>query len=111
MSYENDTLFQLFVTEFDKVHSRFDEVNSRMDQLDSRMDKLDSRMDKIENRLDILQVKQDRTAAKLDELQFQFNVFEHNIRNDIHLLKDSTETIEQILRLNNMFPLKQANSV
>ena len=111
MSNEDKELFQLFTREFDKIHSRFNEVDARMDKLDSRMDKLDSRMDKLEHRLDILEVKQDRTSAKLDELQFQFNIFEHTIRNDIHLLKDSTETIEQILRFNNMLPLKQSTSV
>ena len=104
MNNETNNLYTFLTQEFGKVHCRLDKIDSRLDQVESRLDKL-------ENKVDILTVKQNKTTEKLQALQLQVNLFEYNVRSDIHILQDATETIEQILRFNNLLPLKQAQPV
>lgn len=104
MNNENDNLYAFLTQEFSKVHCRLDQVDTRLNQIDTRLDKL-------ENKVDVLTVKQNKTTEKLQALQLQVNLSEYNVRNDIHLLQDAAETMEQILRFNNLFPLKHPQPI
>ena len=112
MDNEIKDMFNRVFVELDKINNkfthfenRFDKVDTRLDNLDSRMDKLDSRMDKLENRIDVLEVKQDRTSTALEELKFTVMLSEKNIRRDILMLKDASETVEQVLKIHRLIPV------
>lgn len=90
---------------FQKILDRLDKMDGRFDKMDGRLDKMDGRLDKMDNRFDILELKQDRTAKKLEDLRVDVAVFERDVRHDIHELKDQTETIIEILKMNDMLHL------
>lgn len=66
--------------------------------------KFDDRLKPITDKLDIMELKQDRTTKKLENLRLDVAVAERDIRRDIHELKDETETVIEILRMNEMIP-------
>ena len=88
----------------DKMDSRFDKMDSRLDKMDGRLGKVENRLDKMDNRLDIIELKRDRTAKKLEDLRLDIAISERDIRRDIHELKDATETIIEILKMNELLP-------
>ena len=104
MTNDNKELLQIMLSEFSKVNHRIDKIDSRLDKVESRLDKVDARLDKIENRLNSIEIKQNKTASKLDALQIDVMLAERNIRLDIHLLKDASETIEQVLKIHKLVP-------
>lgn len=89
---------------FDKMDGRLDKMDSRLDKMDGRLGKVENRLDKMDNRLDIIELKQDRTAKKLEDLRLDIAISERDIRRDIHELKDATETIIEILKMNELLP-------
>ncbi len=66
--------------------------------------KILDRLDKIDNRLEIVELKQDRTAGKLEDLRLDVAIAERDIRRSIHEPKDQTETIVEVLRMNELLP-------
>ncbi len=66
--------------------------------------KILDRLDKIDNRLEIVELKQDRTARKLEDLRLDVAIAERDIRRSIHEPKDQTETIVEVLRMNELLP-------
>ena len=65
---------------------------------------MDEKLKPVNNRLDIIELKQDRTAKKLEDLRLDIAISERDIRRDIHELKDATETIIEILKMNELLP-------
>ena len=66
--------------------------------------KILDRLDKMDSRFDILEHKQDRTEKKVDSLRLDVAVAERDIRRDILELKDETETVIEVLKINELVP-------
>ena len=67
-------------------------------------EKILNRLDKIDSRLDVIEYKQDRSSKKLDDLQLDVKLAEREIRRDIHRLKDSSETVTELMRIHQLTP-------
>lgn len=89
---------------FQKILDRLDKIDGRFDKMDGRFDEMDERLDKMDERFEIVELKQDRTARKLEDLRLDIAIAERDIRRDIHLLKDETETVIEILKMHELLP-------
>ena len=105
MDNETREMFSLILSRFDSIDTRLDKMDERLDRMDERLDRMDERLDSMDNRLNILEYKQNVTARKLDDLQLDVQNLRRYIRRDIHHLKDTTETIVEILKKHEMIPL------
>ena len=92
---------------FESIDKRFDSIDKKFDSIDKKFESIDKKLDSIDERLKIIELKQDRMAGKLDDLQFQFKVFERTTKKSIHKLQDEMETVIEILRQNEMIPIPQ----
>lgn len=99
-----NAISQLMDEKLKPVNNRLDKMDGRFDKMDGRLGKVENRLDKMDNRLDIIELKQDRTAKKLEDLRLDIAISERDIRRDIHELKDATETIIEILKMNELLP-------
>ena len=66
--------------------------------------KLLDKIDKIDNRLDVIDVKQNKMSDQLTELQLSQKLFEMNTNKKLARLQDGMDTIEEILKLNELLP-------
>lgn len=82
----------------------FQKILDRLDRIGGRFDEMDERLDKMDERFEIVELKQDRTARKLEDLRLDIAIAERDIRRDIHLLKDETETVIEILKMHELLP-------
>ena len=82
----------------------FEKVLDRLDKIDSRLDKVDSRLDKADNRLNNMEVRQNKMSEQLTELQLSQKLFEMNTNKKFAKLQDSVDTIEEILKINDLLP-------
>lgn len=82
----------------------FEKVLDRLDKIDSRLDKVDSRLDKADNRLNNMEVRQNKMSEQLTELQLSQKLFEMNTNKKFAKLQDSVDTIEEILKINELLP-------
>lgn len=89
---------------FQKILDRLDKIDGRFDKMDGRFDEMDERLDKMDERFEIVELKQDRTARKLEDLRLDIAIAERDIRRDIHLLKDETETVIEMLKMHELLP-------
>lgn len=89
---------------FQKILDWLDRIGGRFDKMDGRFDEMDERLDKMDERFEIVELKQDRTARKLEDLRLDIAIAERDIRRDIHLLKDETETVIEILKMHELLP-------
>lgn len=89
---------------FVKILDRLDEIDNRLNNIDNCLDKVDNRLDKVDNRLDNMEVRQNKMAAQLAELQLAQKHFEVNMNKKYARLQDSVDTIEEILKINNLLP-------
>lgn len=69
-----------------------------------RLDKIDNRLDKMDNRLDVMEVKQNKMSDQLTELQLSQKLFEMNTNKKLARLQDGMDTVEEILKLNELLP-------
>ncbi len=104
MEKDSMEMFQKILDRLDKIDGRFDKMDGRFDEMDERLDKMDERFDKMDERFEIVELKQDRTARKLEDLRLDIAIAERDIRRDIHLLKDETETVIEILKMHELLP-------
>ena len=82
----------------------FEKVLDRLDKIDGRLDKVDSRLDKADNRLNNMEVRQNKMSEQLTELQLSQKLFEMNTNKKFAKLQDSVDTIEEILKINELLP-------
>lgn len=69
-----------------------------------RLDKMDSRLDKMDSRLDVMEIRQNKMSEQLTELQISQKLFEMNTNKKLARLQDAVDTIEEILRMNELIP-------
>lgn len=66
--------------------------------------KILEKIDKIDNRLDVMEVKQNKMSDQLTELQLSQKLFEMNTNKKLARLQDGMDTVEEILKLNELLP-------
>lgn len=69
-----------------------------------RLDKMDNRLDKMDNRMEAMEVKQDKMQEQLTELQLSQKLFEKETNKKLARLQDGMDTIEEILKMNELIP-------
>ncbi len=89
---------------FQKLFVKIDAMDTRFDSVENRLDSMDHRLDSMENRLDVMEVKQNKMHEQLTELQISQKLFEMNTTKKIARLQDGMDTIEEILKLNELLP-------
>ncbi len=89
---------------FGKVLDKLDSIDGRLDKMENRLDKVENRLDKVENRLDVIEVRQNKMSSQLTELQLSQKLFEMNTNRNLAKLQDSVDTIEEILKMNDLLP-------
>lgn len=63
-----------------------------------------SRFDKMDNRLEVMEVKQNKMHEQLTELQLSQKLFELNTNKKLARLQDGLDTVEEILKMNELIP-------
>ena len=66
--------------------------------------KILEKIDKIDNRLDVMEVKQNKMSDQLTEMQLSQKLFEMNTNKKLARLQDGMDTVEEILKLNELLP-------
>ncbi len=66
--------------------------------------KILDRLDKIDNRLNVMEVRQNKMSEQLTELQVSQKLFELNTNKKFARLQDGMDTIEEVLKMNEMIP-------
>jgi len=80
-------------------------ISEMMDKkLDKRLAPINEHLDKIDNRLDVMEVKQNKMSDQLTELQLSQKLFEMNSNKKLARLQDGMDTVEEILKLNELLP-------
>ena len=69
-----------------------------------KFDQIDSRLDKMDNRLEIMEIKQNKMHEQLTELQLSQKLFELNTNKKLARLQDGMDTVEEILKMNELIP-------
>ena len=83
---------------------KLDKLIETVGQMQERFDKIDSRLDKMDSRLGVMEVKQNRMQEQLTELQLAQKLFELNTNKKLARLQDGMDTIEEILKINELIP-------
>ncbi len=66
--------------------------------------KILDRLDKIDSRLDVIEVKQNKMSDQLTELQLSQRLFELNTNKKLARLQDGMDTVEEVLKMNELIP-------
>lgn len=80
------------------------QMQGRFDKIDERLDKMDERFDKMDNRIEVMEVKQNKMHEQLTELQLSQKLFELNTNKKLARLQDGLDTVEEILKMNELIP-------
>ena len=83
---------------------KLDKLIETVGQMQERFDKIDGRLDKMDSRLGVMEVKQNRMQEQLTELQLAQKLFELNTNKKLARLQDGMDTIEEILKINELIP-------
>ena len=59
---------------------------------------------KLFDKLDVIEIKQNRMADQLTELQVSQKLFELNTNKKLARLQDGLDTVEEILKMNELIP-------
>ena len=62
------------------------------------------RSDKMDDRLGIIETKQNKMFEQLTELQISQKLFELNAYKKLARLQDGMDTVEEILKMNDLIP-------
>lgn len=65
---------------------------------------IDQKLEPINSKLEMLQVWQKKTAEHVKELQVDQQLFELNTNKKLARLQDGMDTMEEILKLNDLIP-------
>ncbi len=59
---------------------------------------------KLFDRLDVIELKQNKMSEQLTELQLSQKLFELNANKKLARLQDGMDTVEEILKMNELIP-------
>lgn len=80
-------------------------ISDMMDKkLDERLKPINDRLDKIDNRLNVMEVRQNKMSEQLAEVQLSQKLFEMNTNKKLARLQDGMDTVEEILKMNELIP-------
>lgn len=79
-------------------------LQSISDMMDNKLKPINDRLDKMDNRLDVMEVKQNKMSEQLTELQLSQKLFELNTNKKLARLQDAMDTVEEILKINELIP-------
>ena len=78
-----------------------DLIDSKLDQ---KLEPINQRLDKVESKLETMHVWQKKNYERLEELQVSQKIFELNANKKLARLQDGMDTMEEILKLNDLIP-------
>ena len=78
--------------------------SEKLDKLIETVAQMNDRLDKIDSRLDVMEVKQNKMSDQLTELQLSQKLFELNTNKKLARLQDGMDTVEEILKMNELIP-------
>lgn len=61
-------------------------------------------LDKMDSRLEVMEIKQNKMHEQLTELQLSQKLFELNTNKKLARLQDGMDTVEEILKMNELIP-------
>lgn len=79
-------------------------ILEKVSNLETDMKTVNSRLDKMDSKLEMLEVWQKKTSDQVAELQVAQKLFELSTNKKLARLQDGMDTIEEILKLNEMIP-------
>lgn len=65
---------------------------------------INDRLEKIDNRLDVIELKQNKMSEHLTEFQLSQKLFELNTNKKLARLQDGLDTVEEVLKMNELIP-------
>lgn len=86
------------------LQSISDIIDKKIKPINDRLDKMDDHLDKMDNRLDVMEIKQNKMLDQLTELQLSQKLFELNTNKKLARLQDAIDTVEEILKMNELIP-------
>ncbi len=89
---------------FQKILEQLGKMDSRLDKVDSRLDQMDTRLDKMDDHMKMMDVRQNKMHEQLTELQLSQKLFELNANKKFARLQNGMDTVEEILKMNEMIP-------
>lgn len=78
--------------------------NEDLQAISELLKPINDKLDKMENRLEVLEVKQDRLSEQLTEVQLSQKLFVMNANKKFARLQDGIDTMEEILKMNELIP-------
>lgn len=87
-----------------KFKAELGPIYERLDRMEKRLDHIDTRLDRTDDNFKYLDVKLNKTMDKLEDLDLSFRNFAQSTKRDITKLQDGTDTIVEILRINQLIP-------
>lgn len=79
-------------------------ILEKVSNLETDMKTVNSRLDKMDSKLEMLEVWQKKTSDQVAELQVAQKLFELNTNKKFARLQDGMDTVEEILKLNDLIP-------
>lgn len=73
-------------------------------KLDEKLEPINQRLDKVDSKLEMLEVWQKKTSDQVAELQVAQKLFELSTNKKLARLQDGMDTVEEILKLNELIP-------
>ena len=86
------------------LDEKMDNLETKVSELESDMQTVSGRLDKIESKLEMLYVWQKKTVEHVTELKVMQELFELNANKRFAKLQDGLETMDEILRINDLIP-------
>lgn len=78
--------------------------NEDLQAISELLKPINDKLDKMDNRLEVLEVKQDRLSEQLTEVQLSQKLFVMNANKKFARLQDGIDTMEEILKMNELIP-------
>lgn len=83
-----------------------EKVETMGKKMDEKLKAIKIQLEHIDDRLDRLELKQDIHTRKIDELNYQQTVMNHEMRKEFKKLNDEMETVITVLEGRNLMPKK-----
>ena len=98
----DNEILKLILEKITSLESKVTSLETKVASLETNMQAANSRLDKIENKLETTQGWQKKTTERLEELQLSQKLYQLNTNKKLARLQDGLDTMEEILKLNNL---------
>ncbi len=100
-----DKKLEPVIAKVDTLDTNVNTLTANVNTLAAEIRTINGRLDRIEQRLDVIEFKQERTEKKLNDLQLNVELFERDIKRDIHTLRDEMDTVIELLKIHKIMPV------